>query len=80
MATKAKSAAATTTEKKATTRRKKSEVPTNGHSDVQVQPVVVLEEQIRVRAYEIYESRGRQEGSHESDWYAAEAELRSRTA
>ncbi len=69
-----------TAEKKVTTRRKKSEVPANGNGEVHAVQTVVLEEQIRVRAYELYESRGRQDGAHESDWFAAEAELRSRTA
>ncbi len=80
---KAKSGAATA-EKKVTTRRKKtevvSEVPSNGHTPVQTQQPAANEEQIRVRAYELYESRGRQDGDHQSDWFAAEAELRSRTA
>ncbi|WP_041855802.1 DUF2934 domain-containing protein [Candidatus Korobacter versatilis] len=76
---KSKSATATT-EKKVTTRRKKSEVPSNGHTEVLAQPTLVPEERIRVRAYELYLSRGRQNGSHESDWFAAEAELRSHTA
>ncbi len=69
-----------TAEKKVSTRRKKSEVPVNGNGEVHAQQTVVLEEQIRVRAYELYESRGRQDGAHESDWFTAEAELRSRTA
>ncbi len=76
---KAKSGTATT-EKKVSTRRKKSEVPTNGHSEVLTQTTGVAEEQIRVRAYELYERRGRTDGSHEADWFAAEAELRSHTA
>ena len=34
-----------------------------------------LEEQIRRRAYEFYEQRGRQEGRELDDWLQAEAEL-----
>ena len=79
---KAKSGAATA-EKKVTTRRKKmevaGEVPSNG-SNGHTEQSMVVEEQIRIRAYELYERRGRQDGAHESDWFAAEAELRSRTA
>lgn len=65
--------AAPTAEKKST-RTRKSTIPTNGHS------IALSEEQIRARAYELYESRGRTDGSHQEDWFAAEAELRSRTA
>jgi len=34
-----------------------------------------LEQQIRQRAYEIYEQRGSQDGSPEQDWLQAEAEI-----
>ena len=34
-----------------------------------------LEEQIRLRAYAIYEERGRQDGNDLNDWLRAEAEL-----
>jgi Protein of unknown function (DUF2934) len=37
-----------------------------------------LEEQIRARAYELYEQRGRQDGHHEDDWRQAEAEILAR--
>lgn len=37
-------------------------------------------EQVRRRAYELYEQRGRQDGYHEQDWLQAEAELLSRSA
>jgi Protein of unknown function (DUF2934) len=76
----AKSAAATG-EKKTTTRAKKTAVPANGNTtEVHVPTTINLEDRIRVRAYEIYLSRGREDGAHESDWFAAEAEVRSRTA
>ena len=41
-----------------------------------------LEEQIRHRAYELYEERGREDGHDLDDWLRAEAEIvqrRSRT-
>jgi len=34
-----------------------------------------LEEQIRTRAYELYEARGREEGHDLEDWLEAEAEI-----
>jgi hypothetical protein len=35
-------------------------------------------EQIRVRAYQLFEERGRQEGFEEEDWIRAEAEVLAR--
>ena len=37
-----------------------------------------LEERIRVRAYELYEKRGKRDGSAMADWLQAEAELTAR--
>ena len=37
-----------------------------------------LETAIRARAYELYERRGRQDGQAHTDWFQAEAEVRSR--
>ncbi len=37
-----------------------------------------LEEQIRQRAYELYEQEGRQEGRDQEYWLRAEAEVRGR--
>lgn len=34
-----------------------------------------LEEQIRMRAYQLYEERGKQDGFAEQDWIRAEGEL-----
>ena len=34
-----------------------------------------LEEQIRTRAYELYEARGREEGHDLEDWLEAEAKI-----
>jgi Protein of unknown function (DUF2934) len=37
-----------------------------------------LYEEIRRRAYEFYQARGGQHGSHEADWHRAESEVRSK--
>ncbi len=37
-----------------------------------------LQEEIRLRAYEIYRQRGGQHGLHDADWHRAEAEVRSK--
>jgi hypothetical protein len=37
------------------------------------------EEQIRLRAYELYEARGREDGHDVEDWLQAEAEITGRT-
>ena len=34
-----------------------------------------LEEQIRLRAYELYEERGREDGRDEEDWLRAKEEI-----
>jgi hypothetical protein len=34
-------------------------------------------DRIRERAYELYESRGRENGKHEQDWLRAEQEIRT---
>jgi hypothetical protein len=39
---------------------------------------VNLEEEIRRRAYELYELRGREDGFAEEDWARAEHEVRDR--
>ena len=36
---------------------------------------IQLEEEIRLRAYELYEARGRQDGHELHDWLQAEAEI-----
>jgi hypothetical protein len=35
----------------------------------------ILRKQIEMRAYELYEARGRSEGHQEDDWYNAEREI-----
>ena len=37
-----------------------------------------VEQQVRVRAYELFEERGRQEGHDRDDWTRAEAEVRAK--
>ena len=34
-----------------------------------------LEDQIRQRAYELYEERGREDGHEQEDWFRAEEEI-----
>jgi hypothetical protein len=34
-----------------------------------------LEDQIRLRAYELYEERGREDGHEQEDWFRAKEEL-----
>jgi hypothetical protein len=42
-------------------------------------PLVNLEEQIRVRAYQLYEERGYTPGHQEEDWLVAEREILTRS-
>jgi DUF2934 family protein len=44
-------------------------------SGVQRSGVQRIEEEIRIRAYELFNQRGRQEGFHEDDWARAESEV-----
>ena len=43
--------------------------------DPRNQAEVRIEEEIRIRAYELFEQRGRHEGFHDEDWARAEAEV-----
>jgi hypothetical protein len=52
---------------------KKSTVKTTNPNSLEA--AVDLEEQVRRRAYELYEKRGREHGHENEDWLAAEAEL-----
>jgi hypothetical protein len=40
-------------------------------------PRLELQEQVRGRAYELYEQRGREEGHELDDWLQAESEIES---
>jgi hypothetical protein len=53
------------------------EIVTTGR-DTGVLLDAVLEEEIRRRAYELYEARGRAEGFDQEDWNRAKAEVLSR--
>jgi hypothetical protein len=55
-----------------TTPRKRNGKNGNANADFD------LEAAIRIRAYELYEQRGRQDGQAQTDWFQAEAEVRSR--
>jgi len=44
--------------------------PSSSHRDT-----ATLQEQIRQRAYELYEKRGRHDGHYEEDWSQAEQEV-----
>lgn len=37
-------------------------------------------DEVRRRAYELWEQRGREDGKHEDDWYRAEKEVRGKSA
>ena len=53
-------------------------VEENGSKPAETTRMVVVEEEIRIRAYEIYEARGRQPGFDQDDWIRAETEILSR--
>ena len=50
--------------------------PTSSTERVTTMPVAVpSQDRIRERAYELYESRGREPGQDEQDWFGAEREI-----
>jgi hypothetical protein len=49
--------------------------PTTGISELQE---FELEHQIRLRSYELYEARGREDGHELEDWLRAEEEIREK--
>ena len=51
--------------------------PTTGISELQE---FELEYQVRLRAYQLYEARGRKEGHELEDWFRAEEEIREKKA
>jgi hypothetical protein len=51
--------------------------PTTGTSELQE---LELEYQIRLRAYELYEKRGREDGHELEDWLRAEEEITRKKA
>lgn len=52
------------------------QAPSNGGSDRGIRS----DDQVRRRAYELWEQRGRQHGRDADDWYRAESELRGKSA
>ena len=68
---------------KAATGRKKTSVENNTKPAATVasfapSSLIAREEEIRRRAYELYEERGRQDGFAEEDWIRAEEEVSQR--
>jgi DUF2934 family protein len=51
---------------------------TKPQTDITPKPNPNLADQIRRRAYELYEARGREEGREVEDWLRAEAEVTNR--
>jgi hypothetical protein len=50
--------------------------PKRVHEEITTMPSpVISEEMIRARAYDLYESRGREPGHDEQDWLRAEREI-----
>jgi Protein of unknown function (DUF2934) len=54
--------------------KKPSATATNESQDLE------LEDQIRIRAYELYEARGRQDGHELEDWFRAKEEITQKKA
>jgi oligoendopeptidase F len=44
------------------------------------QTISIGDEEVRRRAYEIWEQRGKQHGKDADDWYRAESEIRGKSA
>jgi hypothetical protein len=51
-----------------------SQDPTKKVTNMGTRPTPSLEQQIRNRAYQLYEERGREDGHELEDWLRAEAE------
>jgi hypothetical protein len=57
----------------------KSSSPKSSTGNVAIMPdTVPSQDRIRVRAYELYQSRGREPGQDERDWLRAEREILKR--
>ena len=52
-----------------------SQDPTKNATNIGTRPNPSLEQQIRNRAYQLYEERGREDGHELEDWLRAEVEL-----
>ena len=55
-----------------------SQDPTKKTTSITTHPNPSLEQQIRERAYELYEERGREDGHDLEDWLRAESEISPR--
>jgi phage terminase Nu1 subunit (DNA packaging protein) len=53
----------------------KHKIPTSEDTQQTTEPTIDLQEQIRFRAYELYEQRGGDHGHDLDDWLQAEWEL-----
>ncbi len=53
--------------------------PTKKKTESKATPELGVENEIRVRAYQLYESRGREDGHDVDDWLKAEEELLQKT-
>jgi hypothetical protein len=51
---------------------------TSGRTAAEANAEALSEEQIRLRAYELYETRGREDGHDMEDWLEAKAEITGR--
>lgn len=52
----------------------------SGNNNGGIHAVSMSDEEIRRRAYEIWEQRGRQHGRDADDWFRAESEIRGKSA
>jgi hypothetical protein len=55
-------------------------MPTPSQTIYQTLESIELEEQIRLRAYKLYEQRGREDGHDLEDWLRAESEVTEKKA
>jgi len=60
--------------------KRTSAMPTSTAEIHTTQPPVDLQEQVRRRAYELYEERGREDGHELEDWLQAESEVVQKSA
>ncbi len=70
-------ATAKRTRSAATKTASKAKAPNGNQAAEYPQPNGVLEEMIRVRAYQLYAERGFKDGHAQEDWLRAEAEVRN---
>lgn len=79
--TSGKGAKKTSTSKKTAAQPIPIDSPISGHITMPDTGTTIhsgVEDEIRRRAYELYEERGRREGFHDEDWNRAETEILSK--